>query len=40
MGVKLGLSQEHILMMFENIVLRRIIGLKSEEITEGWKKTV
>jgi hypothetical protein len=41
MGVKLGsltLREEHRLMVFENRVLRRIYGLKRDEVTGEWRK--
>jgi hypothetical protein len=41
MGVKLGLltlREEHRLRAFENRVLRRIFGLKRDEVTGGWRK--
>jgi hypothetical protein len=40
MGVKLGLTlrEEHRLRVFENRVLRRIYGLKRDEVTGGWRK--
>jgi hypothetical protein len=40
MGVKLGydIKGEHRLRVFENRVLRRIFGLKREEVTGGWRK--
>jgi hypothetical protein len=40
MGVKLGLNfkEKYRIGMFENKVLRRIFGLKREEVTGGWKK--
>jgi hypothetical protein len=34
----LTLSEEHKLSVFENGVLRRIFGLKRDEMREGWKK--
>jgi hypothetical protein len=34
----LTLREEHRLSVFENRVLRRIIGLKRDEVTEGWRK--
>jgi hypothetical protein len=38
--VKLGLTlrEEHRLRVFENRVLRRIFGPKTDEVTGGWKK--
>jgi hypothetical protein len=30
------LREEHRLRVFENKVLRRIFGLKRDEVTEGW----
>jgi hypothetical protein len=30
--------EEHGLRVFENRVLRRIFGLKRDEVTEGWRK--
>jgi hypothetical protein len=41
MGVKLGLltlREEHRLRVFENRVLRRIFGLKRDEVTGEWRK--
>jgi hypothetical protein len=35
----LTLWEEHRLMVSENRVLRRIFGLKKDEIIGGWKKT-
>jgi hypothetical protein len=32
------LREEHRLRVFENRVLRRIFGLKRDEVTEGWRK--
>jgi hypothetical protein len=34
----LALREEHRLRMFENRVLRRIFGLKRDEVTGEWKK--
>jgi len=34
----LTLSEEHRLRMLENRVLRRIIGLKKDEVTGEWRK--
>jgi hypothetical protein len=34
----LTLSEEHGLRVFENRVLRRIFGLKRDEVTGGWRK--
>jgi hypothetical protein len=34
----LTLREEHRLRVFENKVLRRIFGLKRDEVTEGWRK--
>jgi hypothetical protein len=34
----LTLREEHILRVFENRVLRRILGPKRDEVTGGWKK--
>jgi hypothetical protein len=31
-------KEEHILRVFENRVLRRIFGLKGEEVAGGWRK--
>jgi hypothetical protein len=36
--VSLTLREEHGLRVFENRVLRRIFGLKGDEVTQGWKK--
>jgi hypothetical protein len=41
MGVKLGsltLREKHRLKVFENRVLKRIFGLKKDEVTGGWRK--
>jgi hypothetical protein len=41
MGVKLGLltlREEHRLRVFENRVLRRIIGPKRDAVTGEWRK--
>jgi hypothetical protein len=38
MVVKLGLSQEHRLRVFENRVLRRIFEPKRDEVTGEWRK--
>jgi hypothetical protein len=41
MGVKIGLwkiREEHRLRMFINRVLRRIFGLKRDEVTGEWRK--
>jgi hypothetical protein len=32
------LREEHRLRVFENRVLRRILGLKRDEVTGGWRK--
>jgi hypothetical protein len=32
------LREEHRLRVFENRVLRRIFGLKRDEVTGGWRK--
>jgi hypothetical protein len=34
----LTLREEHRLRVFENTVLRRISGLKRDEVTGGWRK--
>jgi hypothetical protein len=34
----LTLREEHKLRVFENRVLRRIFGLKRDEVTGGWRK--
>jgi hypothetical protein len=34
----LTLREEHILRVFENRVLRRIFGLKRDEVTREWRK--
>jgi hypothetical protein len=34
----LTLREEHRLWVFENRVLRRIFGLKRDEVMEGWRK--
>jgi hypothetical protein len=36
--VSLTLREEHRLRVFENWVLRRIFGLKEDEIMGGWRK--
>jgi hypothetical protein len=33
-----ALREEHSLRVFENRLLRRIFGSKSDEVTEGWRK--
>jgi hypothetical protein len=33
-----SLREEHILRMFENRVLRRIFGPKTDEMKRGWRK--
>jgi hypothetical protein len=40
MGVKLGLTLrvKYRLRVFENRVLRRIFGLKGDEVVGGWRK--
>jgi len=38
MGVKLTLRKERSLRVFENRVLRRVFGLKREEVTGEWRK--
>jgi hypothetical protein len=40
MGVNLGLTirEEHRLKVFQNRVLRRIFGPKTDEVTGGWRK--
>jgi hypothetical protein len=39
MGVKLGIvREEHGLRVFENRVLRRILGPKKDEVTGEWRK--
>ena len=40
MGVKLGLTQgeTHRLRVFENRVLRKVFGPKSDEITGKWRR--
>jgi hypothetical protein len=35
--LSLILREEHRLRVFENRELRRIFGLKREEVTEGWR---
>jgi hypothetical protein len=32
------MKEGHRLRVFENRVLRRIFGLKADEVTEGWRK--
>jgi hypothetical protein len=32
------LRKEHRLRVYENMVLRRIIGLKEDDVTGGWRK--
>jgi hypothetical protein len=34
----LTIREEHKLMVFENRLLRRIFGLKRDEVTGGWRK--
>jgi hypothetical protein len=34
----LTVREEHKLRVFENRVLRRIFGLKRDEVMEGWRK--
>jgi hypothetical protein len=34
----LALKEEHRLMVFENRVLRRIFGLKRDDVTGEWRK--
>jgi len=36
----LTLREEHRLRMFENRILRRIFGLKTEEVARGWKNYI
>jgi hypothetical protein len=36
--LSLTLSEEHRLRVFENRVLRRIFGPKTDEVTGGWRK--
>jgi hypothetical protein len=36
--LSLTLREEHRLRVFENRVLRRIFGLKRDEVTGGWRK--
>jgi hypothetical protein len=36
--LSLTLREEHRLRIFENRVLRRIFGLKRDEVTGGWRK--
>jgi hypothetical protein len=38
MKLDLALMKDHRLRVFENRVLRRIFGLKRDEVTEGWRK--
>jgi hypothetical protein len=38
MGVKLGLTQGETLRVFENRVLRKVFGPKSDEITGNWRR--
>jgi hypothetical protein len=38
MGVKLGLALKEELRVFENRVLRRVFGLKRDEVTRGWRE--
>jgi hypothetical protein len=33
------LREEHRLRVFKSRVMRRIFGLKKDEVTGGWKKT-
>jgi hypothetical protein len=37
-NLSLTLREEHRLRVFENRVLMRIVRLKKDEITAGWKK--
>jgi hypothetical protein len=37
-NLSLTLKQEHRLRVFENRVLRRIFGLKRDDIIGGWRK--
>jgi hypothetical protein len=34
----MALREEHRLWVFENRVLRRILGLKGDEVTGGWRR--
>jgi hypothetical protein len=34
----MGVKQEYRLRVFENTVLRRIFGPKTDEVTGGWRK--
>jgi hypothetical protein len=36
--MELEVSSPHRLRVFENRVLRRIFGLKRDEVTEGWER--
>jgi hypothetical protein len=36
--MSLTLGEEHRLRVFENKVLRRIFGPKTDEVTDGWRK--
>jgi hypothetical protein len=36
--LSLTLREEHRLRVFENRVLRRIFGLRRDEVTEDWRK--
>jgi len=38
MGVKLALREERNLRVFENMVLRRIFGPRSDEVTGEWRR--
>jgi hypothetical protein len=37
-AIRLLLREEHRLRVFENRVLRRIFGPKTDEVTGGWRK--
>jgi hypothetical protein len=37
-NLSVTLREEHRLRVFENRVLRRIFGLKRDEVTENWRK--
>jgi hypothetical protein len=37
-ALPISLEEEHRLRVFENRVLRRIFGLRRDEVTGGWRK--
>jgi hypothetical protein len=38
MNLSMTLREEHRLRVFENSVLRRIFGLKTDKVAGGWRK--